>query len=150
MFCGIFSSSSIGGLVFHPINDYEHSLIYISVTGKASQKTAISGSFQENLAGVGNSVCVWWLTMGWTPWWGSLWMVNPFILALNFVSATPSMDILFPILGSNEVSTSWSSLLIFLCFGSCILGILGFLANIHLSVSLHQVTSVVIGLPHSR
>jgi hypothetical protein len=29
------------------------------------------------------------------------------------------------------------------------LGILGFWANIHLSVSAYQVTSFVIGLPHS-
>jgi hypothetical protein len=79
--------------------------------------------------------------MGWTPGWGSLWMVHPFVLALKFVSATPSMDILFPILGRNEISTSWSSFLIFLCFGSCILGFLGFWANIHLSVSAYQVTS---------
>jgi hypothetical protein len=28
------------------------------------------------------------------------------------------MDILFPILGKNEVSIHWSSFLIFLCFGS--------------------------------
>jgi hypothetical protein len=76
-------------------------------------------------------------------------MVHPFILAPNFVSATPSMDILFPILGRNEVSMRWSSFLIFLCFGSCILGILGFWANIHLSMSAYQVTSFVIGLPHS-
>jgi hypothetical protein len=83
--------------------------------------------------------------MGWVPRWNSLWMV----LALNFVSATPSMDILFPILGRNEVSMNWSSFLIFLCFGSCILGILGLWDNIHLSVSAYQVTSFVIGLPHS-
>jgi hypothetical protein len=37
--------------------------------------------------------------MGWTPGWGSLWMVHPLVLAPNFVSATPSMDILFRILG---------------------------------------------------
>jgi hypothetical protein len=82
--------------------------------------------------------------MGWTPGWGSLWMVHPFILGPNFVSVTPSMDILFPILGRNEVSTSWSSFLIFLCFGSCILGILCFWANIHLSVSAYQVTSKIL------
>jgi hypothetical protein len=74
-------------------------------------------------------------------------MVHPFVLAPNFVSATPSMGILFPILGRNEVSTRWSSFLIFLCFGNCILGIPGLWANIHLSVSAHQVTSFVIGLP---
>ena len=34
--------------------------------------------------------------MGWIPGWGSLWMVHPFILALNIVSVTPSTCILFP------------------------------------------------------
>jgi hypothetical protein len=87
--------------------------------------------------------------MGWTPGWGSLWMVHPFLLAPDFVSETPSMDILFPILGRNELSTHWSSFLIFLLFGSCILGILGFWAKIHLSVSAYQVTSFVIELPNS-
>ena len=76
-------------------------------------------------------------------------MVHPFISSPKFVSATASIDILFPILGKNEVSTGWSSFLISLCFRSCILGILGFWANIHLSVSAYQVTSFVIGLPHS-
>jgi hypothetical protein len=86
--------------------------------------------------------------MGWIPGWGSLWMVHPFVLAPNFVSITPSMGILFPIL-RNEVSTRWSSFfLIFLCFANCILGILSFWANIHLSVSVYLVTSFVIGLPH--
>ena len=77
-------------------------------------------------------------------------MVHPFVLAPNFVSVTPSMDVFFPIIRRNEVSTVWSSFfLIFLCFSNCILGILSFWANIHLSVSAYQVTSFVIGLPHS-
>jgi hypothetical protein len=54
--------------------------------------------------------------MGWIPRWGSLWMVHSFVLAPNFVSVTPSMGVLFPILRRNEVSTLWSSFLIFLCF----------------------------------
>jgi len=88
--------------------------------------------------------------MGWIPGWGSLWMVHPFVLTPNFVSVTPSMGILFPILRRNEVSMHWSSFfLIFLCFANCILGILSFWANIHLSVSAYQVISFVIGLPHS-
>jgi hypothetical protein len=37
--------------------------------------------------------------MGWIPGWGSLWMVHPFVLAPNFVSVTPTMGILFHILG---------------------------------------------------
>ena len=51
-----------------------------------------------------------------------------FVLAPNFVSTTPSVGILFPILGRNEVFMRWSSFLIFLCFGECIWGILGFLS----------------------
>ena len=146
---GTFSSSSIGGPVFHPIADCEHPLLYLPGTGIASQETAISGSFQQNLAGICNSVWVWWLIMGWIPGWGSLWIVHPFVLAPNFVSVTPFMGILFPILRRNEVSTHWSSLfLIFLCFANCILGVLCFWANIHLSVSAYLMTSFVIGLPH--
>jgi hypothetical protein len=134
--------------VIHPIDDCEDPLLYFLGTVKASQEMAISGSLQDNLAGVSNSICIWWLIMGWTPGWGSLCIVHPFVLAPNFVSATPSMDILFTILGRNKVSTHWSPFLIFLCFGSCIFGILRFWANIHLSVSAYQVTSFVIGFPH--
>ena len=79
------------------------------------------------------------------PGWGSLWMVHPFLLAPNYVSATPSVGILFPILRRDEVSTRWSSFLILLCFANHTLGILRFWANIHLSVSAYQVTSFVIG-----
>jgi hypothetical protein len=95
---GTFSRSSIGGPMFHPIDGCEHPLLCLPGTGIASQETAISGSFQQNLAGLCNSVCVWWLIMGWTPGWGSLWMVHPFVSAPNFVSVTPSMGVLFPIL----------------------------------------------------
>jgi hypothetical protein len=95
------------------------------------------------------SVWVWWLIMGWIPKSGSLWIVHPFVLAPNFVSVTPFMDILFPILRSNEVSTHLSSLfLIFLCFANCILGVQCFWANIHLSVSAYLMTSFVMGLHH--
>ena len=147
---GAFSSFSIGDPVFHLIDDCEHPLLYLPGTGIASYETAITGSLQQNLSGICNSVWVWWLIMGWIPRWGSLWMVHPFILAPNFVSATPSMDILFPILGRNEVSTRWSSFLIFMCFANYILGILSFCTNIHLSVSAYHVCSFVIRLPHSE
>jgi hypothetical protein len=73
-FCslGTFSSSSIGGPVFHPIDDCEHPLLCLPGTGKASQETAISGSFQQNLAGICNGVSVWRLIMGWIPGCGCL------------------------------------------------------------------------------
>ena len=61
--------------------------------------------------------------MGWTPGRGSLSMVHPFALAPNFVSVMPSMGILFLILGKNEVSMSWSSFLIFLCFARVLLSV---------------------------
>jgi hypothetical protein len=53
--------------VFHPIDDCEHPLLYLPGTGIASFETAISGSFQQNLAGICNSVWVWWLIMGCVP-----------------------------------------------------------------------------------
>jgi hypothetical protein len=55
----------------------------------------------------------------------------------------------FPILRRSEVSTLWSSFFLsFMCFANCILDILSFWANIHLSVSAYLMTSFVIGLPH--
>jgi hypothetical protein len=58
---------------------------------------------------------------------------------------------LFSFLRRIKVSTLWSSFFLsFMCFTNCILGILRFSANIHLSVSVYHVCSFVIGLPHSR
>ena len=48
--------------MFHPIDDCEDPLLYLPGTGIASHETAISGSFQQNLAGICNSVWVWWLS----------------------------------------------------------------------------------------
>jgi hypothetical protein len=65
--------------------------------------------------------------MGWTPGWGSVWMVHPFVSAPNFVSVTPSIGVLFLILRRGELSTLCSSFFLsFMCFSSCILGILSF------------------------
>jgi hypothetical protein len=127
---GTFSSSFIGGPVFHPTDDCEHPLLYLLDTGIASQDIAISGSCQQNFAGICNSVWVWWLFMGWNPRWGSLWMVIHSISAPNFASVTPSMGILFSILRRNEVSTLWSSFFSsFMCFANCILSISGLIST---------------------
>ena len=69
---GTFSSSSIGVPVFHPIADCEHPLLCLLGPGIVSQETAISGSFQQNLASVRNGVSVWKLIMGWISGYGSL------------------------------------------------------------------------------
>jgi hypothetical protein len=106
---GIFSSSSIGDPMFHPIDYCEHPLLYLPGTGLASHEAAISGYCQQNFVGMCYSVWVWWLYMGWIPGWSSLWMVLPLLSAPHFVSVTPSVSILFLILRRNEVSTLWSS-----------------------------------------
>ena len=62
-----FSSFSTGGSVFHLIYYCEHPFLYLPGTGIASQEKAISASFQQNLAGIYNNVCIWWLIMGWIP-----------------------------------------------------------------------------------
>jgi hypothetical protein len=56
---GTFSSSSIGGPVVHPIADCEHPLLCLLGPGIVSKGTALSGSFQQNLASVCNGVSVW-------------------------------------------------------------------------------------------
>ena len=72
---GPFSGSFIGALVLNPMDGCEHPLLYLSGTGRASQETVISGSYQQALVGICSSVWVWWLYMGWIPRWGSLWML---------------------------------------------------------------------------
>jgi hypothetical protein len=44
--------------VFHSIADCEYPLLCLPGTGIASQVTTIPGSFQQNIAGVCNSVCL--------------------------------------------------------------------------------------------
>jgi hypothetical protein len=136
--------------VIHPRDDSAHPLLYLPGIGITSQESAILGSCRQNLAGICNYVCIWWLIMVRVPGWGSLCIVIPSISSTNFVSVTPSMGILFPILRKNKVSTLWYSFFLsFMCFTNCILGILSFWTNIHLTVSAYHVSSFVIGLPHS-
>ena len=66
-----FSSSSIGDPVLHPIADCEHLLMCLLGPDLVSQETAISGSFQQNLASVCNGVSIWKLIMGWIPAYGN-------------------------------------------------------------------------------
>jgi hypothetical protein len=58
--------------VIHPIADCENPLPCLLGPGIVSQETAISGSFQQNLATVCNGVSIWKLIMGWIPGYGSL------------------------------------------------------------------------------
>jgi hypothetical protein len=72
---GTFSSSSIGGHVIYPIADCEHPLLCLLGPGIDSQETAISGSFQQNLASVCNGVSIWRLIMGWIPAYSFLFIL---------------------------------------------------------------------------
>jgi hypothetical protein len=149
---GTFSTSSVGGPVIHPIADCDHPLMCLLGPGILSEETAISGSFQQNLASVCNGVSIWKLIMGWFPRYGSLLMVDLFVTAPNFVSVIASMGVLFPMLRKDKMSTLWSPFFLsYMCLANCIiiLGILNFWANIHLSMGTYHVSSFVIGLPHS-
>jgi hypothetical protein len=148
-FLSTFSISFIVDPMLSPMYGCEHPLLHLSGTGRASQETAISGSCQQALVAICNSVWVWWLYMEWIPRWGSLWMVILSVSATHFVSVTPYIGILFPLLRRIKVSTLWSSFLSFMCFANFILGILNFWVNIHLLVSAYHVCPFVIGLPHS-
>jgi hypothetical protein len=48
---GTYSSSSIGGPVYHAVDDCEYPLLCLPGSGIVSQETPISGFFQQNLAG---------------------------------------------------------------------------------------------------
>jgi len=67
---GTFSSSFIGDLVFCPMDDCEHPLVYLPGTGRAPQETAICDFCQQAFVGICHSVWVWWLFMRWIPKWG--------------------------------------------------------------------------------
>jgi hypothetical protein len=133
---GPFSSSFTGDPLFCPMDGCAHPLLYLSDTGRASQETAKSGSCQQALVGIHSRVWFWWLFMGWIPRMGSVWVLFPSVCASHFVSVTPSMGILFPLLRRTKVSTLWSYFFLsFMCFANCVLGILTFWANMHLSVN---------------
>ena len=144
-----FSNSSTGELIVSPIVGCEHQLLYLSHSGRVSQDTAMSGSCQQALLGFHSSIWLWCLFMGQIPRWGSLWMVFASGSAPHFVSIFAPMNILFPFLRRTKVSTHWSSFFLsFIWSVNCILGVLSFWANIHLSVSAYYVCSFVIRLPH--
>jgi hypothetical protein len=71
-FLGTFSSYFIEDPVLHPMDGCEHSLLYESGTGRASQETVISGSRQQALIGIHNGIWFWWLFMECIPRCGSV------------------------------------------------------------------------------
>jgi hypothetical protein len=138
----VFSLNSfIWDPVLSPMVGCQQPRLYLSGSVRASQETALSGSCQEALVDIHNSVWVWCLYMGWIPRWGSLCMAFPSVSAPHFVY----LEYFVPLLRSTEASTLWSSFFLnFMWSVNCILGIPSLWDNIHLSVC-----SFVTGLPHS-
>jgi hypothetical protein len=77
-------------------------------------------------------------------------MVFPSVSAPHFVSVSPPMGILFPLLRWTEVAILWTSFFLsFMSSVNCSLGIPSFRANTYLAVSAYHVCSFVIELSHS-
>jgi hypothetical protein len=126
-----------------------HLPLYLSVSGRASQEPAISGSHEQSFPGMHNSVQVWRLYIGWIPRWDSHWIAFPSVSAPpQFVSIFPAVSILFPLLKITKASIPCSSFLDVMWSMNCILGILNFWTNNHLSVSAYHVCSFVNELHH--
>jgi hypothetical protein len=86
--------------MFSPVFGCKHLPLYLSGSGRASQKTDLSGSYQQAIVGIPNDVWVWWLFMGCVPRWGSLWLIFSSVLAPHFVP-------LFPLDKSNSGIKIW-------------------------------------------
>jgi hypothetical protein len=86
----------------------EHSPLYLSGSGRASQETAISGSSQQAVLGICCSVWVWCLCVG-CPRWGSLWIAFPSVSSPQFVSIFPPLSILFLLYNSQKVERTQMS-----------------------------------------
>jgi hypothetical protein len=128
------------------MGSWEHPSLYLSISGRASQETAISASCEHALLDIYNSVWDWY--KGWITRWGKLWKAFPLVSAPHFVSIFAPVNILFPFLRRTKVPTLWSSFFLsFMWSVNCIFVIPSFGAN--LSVSAYHMCSFVIGLPHS-
>jgi hypothetical protein len=99
------------------------SICICQALGRASQETAILGSYQQALLGIHNSAWDWCLYMGWIPRWESLWMAFPSVSVLHCGSIFPPMSIFLPLLRT-EASILWFSFFLsFIWSVNCILGI---------------------------
>ena len=84
-----FSNSSIEDLVLSPMVACEHLPLYLPGSGRATQETAISGSCQQAILGICNSVWVWCLHAGWIPQVGQSLMAFPSVSVWFFASVFP-------------------------------------------------------------
>jgi hypothetical protein len=85
--------SSIEDVMISPMVGFKHPPVYLPGSERPSQETVISGSCQQALFGIHNSIWDWCLYMGWILMWGSLWMAFPSVSAPHFVSIFPLRSI---------------------------------------------------------
>jgi hypothetical protein len=93
-----FFNSFIGDPLLSSMVGCKHPPLYLSGSGRASQETAILNSCWFVLLSIHNSVCIWWLCMGWILRWDSLWMTVPLVSTPLFVSIFAPVSILFPLI----------------------------------------------------
>jgi hypothetical protein len=103
-----FSSSSIGDSMISSMIGCQNPPLYLSGTYKASHKTAISGSCQQALVGIHNSVWIWWLCEM-DPHVGQSLDYVSFRFCSKLCLCISSCGYFDPLLRSTEVSTLWSS-----------------------------------------
>jgi len=145
-----FSNSSIEYPIFSPLVGCEHLPLYLSGSVRASQMTAILDSCQHANFGIHNIVWVWWL-YGIDPQMGQSLDGLSFSPDSTLCPCSSSHDYVAPLLRRNEACTFWSSFFLsFIWSVNCILGILSYWTNIHLSVTVYHLCSFVAGLPPSE
>jgi hypothetical protein len=146
---GSFPSFFIGDPVLSQMAESIHLCIYHALAEPLRRQLYQAPVSKHLLASTivsGLGDCIWDRTPGAAV---SGWPF-PSVSAPHFVSISPFMDILFLILRRTKVSTLWSSFFLsFIWFVNCMLGILSFWANIHLSESSYHICSFAVGLPHS-
>ena len=113
---------------------------------RAFQEPVISGSCQQALLDICNSVWVSWHFMGWIPRLGRPWIAFPSVSAPHFVSH----EYFVPPSGKEWcIHTLFFLLLEHHLICDCILDIQSYWPNIQLSVSKYYVCTFMTGLPHS-
>jgi hypothetical protein len=69
---------SLGAPLYYPIDDCEHTLLYLPGIGIASQERSMSGPCQQNLAGICNSVWVLFPIFNMVIWFSGLQLLELF------------------------------------------------------------------------
>jgi hypothetical protein len=121
----LFSSSFIGYPVLIPMDGCEQLLLYLSGTGRASQKTATSVSFQQALVGIHNKCLGLVIVHGMDTQVGQSLDGHSFSLCSTFCLCNSFHGCFDPSSKKDQsIHTMSSFFLSFMWFVNCILGVL--------------------------